>query len=362
MSRSMRSIDVRVSRFHRKYRSLIGSAIVCVCLISLTGLHADDRVMIQVPGQSSRITVVGNIVDFNGRELILRTGVGAGEKRFPAADVVEVSTNYLPEHQAGLKLLADGRTTEAWSSLASALEEEPRAWVRREILAAQVKCALWSGDLEQAATRFLAIVTSDELSPHYRLMPLVWTESPPSKFLRGDAQRWLQGRELPAKLLAASWLLSDPAATEEALAALNSLASEPHPYIQRYAQAQLWRVRLDRGVLSTAEIRRWEQLTENLSPNLRGGPYFLIGRAYAERQDWLSAAAAWMWLPLEYREQRYLAVEAQWRAAQALQAAGDTVSARQLAYEITVRFADAPQAVEANALVQMDMNRDNPKP
>lgn len=341
-------------------RWIVVSRVWSLMLVCAAPISAEDRVVVQTPGQSSRITVIGSIVDFTGRELVLHTGVGAGVKRFPAAEVIEVSTNYLPEHQAGLQQLADGKISAAWDNFAVALEEEPRAWVRREILAAQVKCALWTGDVSRGANRFLAIVAADDLAPHYRLIPLVWTETPPGSFSESEALRWLYGKELPAKLIAASWLLSQPSTQAQAHEALKSLAGESHPYLQRLAQAQLWRVRLETGTLSTAEIQRWEQFTESLPDVLRGGPYFLIGRAYADRQDWLSSAGAWLWLPLEYQGQRYLAVEAQWRAAQAMQAAGDVPAAVQLAQEITVRFAEAPQALEASALVQKALKRDNP--
>jgi len=352
-------------RDHRRKQRVMNSLVLACGLAWPLLLHearvtAEDRVVVQIPGQSSRITVIGHIVDFTGRELVLQTGVGAGIKRFPAAEVVEVSTSYLPEHQAGLKHLADGDVTAAWQSLSIALEEETRPWVRREILAAQVKCALWTGDLGRGANRFLAIVAADDLSPHYRLMPLVWTETAPSQLSESEALRWLNGKVLPAKLLAASWLLSQPATQAQAHEALKSLAGESHPYIQRLAQAQLWRVRLETGTLSTAEIQRWEQFTESLPEELRGGLYFLIGQAYADRQDWLSSAGAWLWLPLEYPGQRYLAIEAQWRAAQALQSAGDQGAALQLAQEIIGRYADSPQAIEARALVQNVLKRDNP--
>lgn len=331
-------------------------------LLSWGNLRADDRVIVQTPGQSSRITVIGRIADFNGRELVLHTSAGAGVQRIPANEVIEVFTDYLPEHQTGLQKLNAGDVEVAWENLSIALEEEPRAWVRREILAAQVQCAMRSGDFGRAANRFLAITAADELSPHFHLIPLVWTESAPGKLPESEALRWMNGNDLSAKLIAASWLWTVSGRRTEAETALKSLAGEAHPFIQRLAQAQLWRARLETGTLSAAEIQRWEQFTESLPEVLRGGPYFLIGRAYADRQDWLAAASAWLWLPFEYPLQRYLSVEAQWRAAQALQMAGDTPAAVQLAQEITARYADTPQALEASALVENARKRENPSP
>jgi NAD(P)H-flavin reductase len=59
-------------------------------------------------------------------------------------------------------LLAEGQVDEAIRELETAVKKESRTWVRREILAAIVKCGLRRGDYVLAGSRFLALV-NDEL-------------------------------------------------------------------------------------------------------------------------------------------------------------------------------------------------------
>jgi len=309
-----------------------------------------DRVVVQPAGKAGRVTVTGDIEDYTGRGLVLQTRRGTGVSRFAREEVIEVTTNYVPQHVAGRKLFAEGRIAEADAAFKAALDDENRTWVRREILAAQVKCALWDGDDRRAAQRFLPIAESDPDTIYFGLMPLVWSEKPPASVSLADAQRWLQSESAAARLLAASWLYhSDRAA---AMKTLQSLASGPQPTVQRLAQMQLWRVRLDAGNVSAAELQRWATLVEELPADLRAGPLFLLGRGYAQHHDWLNAAAAWLWLPLELPEHRHLAAEAQYRAADALARAGDVAASRQQAQELVLRFDDTPSAIRARSLLQ----------
>lgn len=329
----------------------IRRAIVCsLSLLLATKLAAQDRVVIQPAGQSSRVTVTGRVLDYTGRELTLQTGVGAGVKQFPRSEVVEITTAYTEPHQRGLQLFAAGRIKDADAAFATALEEEPRTWVRRALLAAQVKCAWWTGDYTRAATRFLPMAESDPATIYFGLIPLVWTEDAPATASPAEARAWLKSNSPAARLIGASWLLTgtERSAAEAVLA---ELATDTNPLIQRLAQAQRWRLRLATGPLPTAELRRWEAFARELPVEVRGGPYFLIGRGYAERQEALEAAAAWLWLPFEYADLRALAAEAHQRAAEQLAAAGDTFAARTLANEVGLRYADLPVAERALRLL-----------
>ncbi len=330
---------------------MLSRLLVLFAVFRAADAAADDRVILQPAGTSSRVTVTGRIEDFTGRELTLVTGVANGMKKYASSEVVEITTTYTEAHERGRRELAEGRVNEAWESLTAAMDDEDRGWVRREILALQIQCAYRQGAYSRAATRFLAITQADPVSPHYRLIPLVWTESPPKGLQPGDARPWLTSESLSARLIGASWLLTGPDAAAGKHAML-ALATESHPYIQRLAQAQLWRLRLAEGNLAAAEVRRWEQLNDEWPEVLRPGPYFLIGRGYADRQEWLLSAAAMMWLPVEYADRRDLATEAQLRAANALASAGDAAAAIRLAREMTVRFAESPQAVEARQLIE----------
>jgi hypothetical protein len=297
------------------------------------------------------VTVTGTIEDYTGRGLILKTGRGTGSVRYAPEEVLDVRTRYEPQHEAARKLFAEGKVAEAELAFKAALDEEDRTWVRREILASQVKCALWAGDSVQAARRFLPLVDSDPDTLYYGLIPLVWDDAPPATASAAEARRWLQGTSAAARLIGASWLYHG-VDRKVAQQALQTLATDPQPSIQRLAQMQLWRARLDARDLTLPEIRRWAVLTDELRVDLRAGPLFLIGRAYEQQHDDLNAAAAWLWLPFEYAEHRQLAAEAQLRAATALFRAGDSPAARQQARELLLRFADTPAAARIPALQQ----------
>ena len=328
-------------------------ALLCFCLnLNDSGAFADDRVVVQPTGQGSRITISGTIQDLNGREIVIHTGVGGGLKRFPLSEVIDVATAYTPAHEEARQKLKAGALTEAWEQLNRALNDEDRLWVRREILALQVRIALQREDYSKAAVRFLAITQTDPSTPHFELIPLIWTADAPLGLSSTEAQAWLRSDDPTARLIGASWLLSGSDVTL-ARAALQTLSSEGSPAVQRLAQAQLWRLRLSgESPPPEVELQRWEHLCDDMPPRLKAGPLFLVGRGYAARQEWLSAAAAWLWLPLEYPERRDLAAEAQWQAAQAMAEAGDLPAAIRLARELTIRFADARPASAATTRLE----------
>jgi signal peptidase II len=312
-----------------------------------------DRVTVQQAGRTSRITVTGDIQDYTGRGLILKRRSGGGLMRYSRDEVIDVVTSHSRRHIEGRKLLAEGRIAEADAAFTQALDEEDRTWVRRDILASQVKCALWRGDDRLAAQRFLHIVDSDSDTLYFGLMPLVWQEQPSASVVAAaaDARRWLQGPSDASRLIGASWL-AHGGEKSQALLVLRTLSSAPQPNIQRYAQMQLWRARLDAGDVTAAELRRWVKLVEDLAPDLRAGPMFVIGRGYELQRDDLNAAAAFLWLPFEHPHLRDLASEAQARAAEALLRAGDRPAATQQAREVLARFPDSVGETRAKALQQ----------
>jgi hypothetical protein len=230
--------------------------------------------------------------------------------------------------------------------LNAALETEQRLWVRREILATQVKAALWNGDRIVAGQRFLAIVESDPATLYFPLMPLSWSDETPSPELARISRQWITRADTSAAvLLGGSHLLTDPEQSSEALRALKSLAQDENPDLQRLGQMQLWRDKtLASDDLSRSEILRWERAIESANEFVGGGPRFMLGLAWKNRSDDVAAAAAWLWLPLVYADDRHLAAQAAWSAAQALERAGQPEEAMAIYAEITQRFADTPSA------------------
>lgn len=304
--------------------------------------RAEDVAVIQSPMQSTRITIKGQIVDYTGQTLSIRTGPAAVLKTYPATDVVKVETEYSPAHARGLELFATRKFTEAEAAFAEALEDEERTWVRRELLASLVKCALAEDRLRQAALRFAPLVESDPQTRHWGLIPLIWDEDAVTLPSEADARTVLLAGGRVAPLIAASWnLYRQGLKSADAESTLQSLASDADVMLQRLAQMQLWRVRLKTMAVTDSERRRWQTFADGLPLSLQGGAHVLMAEAAWRQKDVLKAAAEWMWVPLNHAEQPALAAWCQSRAAEALQSAGDNAAAERLRQELRARFPEA---------------------
>src|SRR5262245_45285653 len=113
---------------------------ICLFVVAVvSNLAAQDQVVLQAEGQSSRMVVPCQIVDYTGEKITVQLKSGAGQKTYPAEQVVEVRTDWLESHERGRKLLAERHVEEAVRSLQEALNSEKRTWVRREILALLVR-------------------------------------------------------------------------------------------------------------------------------------------------------------------------------------------------------------------------------
>ena len=311
---------------------------------------SQDRVLIQQPG-GSRFPMSGYVEDYTGREILLRLKPNDEVRRYPRTDIIEVMTEYTPHHDRGRKLFASGKIAEARDEFTSALNDEDRPWVRREILASQVKCALWNGDYHGAVSRFTPIVQSDTETFHYGLAPLNWTEDQPATNLKTNSREWIAPTATPlSRLIGASWLLSVTDGAIEAEKTLKKLAREADVRIQRLAQMQLWRIKL-KGLsqLDPDEITGWEKFIEGLPIELRGGSYFVIGQAWKQRQEQEKAARAFLWLPLVYDADRWLSSRACFEAAESLGSAGDRTEAIKLYSEVVFRYGDTPWGTKAEA-------------
>ena len=323
------------------------AAIVC---LKVNPSAAQDRVVIQQAG-GSRIPLVGMVEDFTGRDLRFRSRTGEGVKRYSRSEVVDVITQYTAHHDEGRKLLAAGKVAEARAELTAALNDEDRPWVRREILAGLVRCALWNGDYQAAVAQFVFIVDSDPETFHYNLIPLNWTDDEPPVKLEVEARRWIGKNATPhSRLIGASWLLTTTDHFDEAEMTLKSLAREPDLRIQRLAQMQYWRVkRTSKDGVDEQEVQRWQSFVDDLPAELRPGGYFLIAATWKDRREFEGAARAFLWLPLVYDADRSLCARSAFEAAESLRAMGDLAQAANTYSEVVLRYGDTRWGRPADA-------------
>src|SRR5437762_2881273 len=196
---------------------VLGSLAAIAGLLMAAGVaSAQDKVILQRASLTARVTVSGIVEDYTGVEVSIRVESDETVKSYPAADVVEIQTAQTESHTRGLKLFAAGQVEQARGELEVALKREPRAWVRREILAALVRCGLRRGDYATAGARFLAILRSDPTSRHFRLIPLVWAPETLTPDAVAEAHVWINGNVEAGRLLGASLLYDDKESGKEA--------------------------------------------------------------------------------------------------------------------------------------------------
>lgn len=307
---------------------------------------AQDKVIVQQPG-GSRFPISGIVEDYTGREVLLQVRAGEQARRYLRQDVIEVQTVYTAHHEKGRQLLAQGKPVEAKAELNLALKEEDRTWVRREILAQLIRCALWNGDYRAATTSFLSIIESDPETLHYGLAPLNWTNQPSDGSARIEARTWITSRSLTSQLIGASHLLFDKEMNDQADSTLRRLARETNVKLQRMAQMQLWRARSVGGTATPGELARWETSIDELPEELRAGGLFVLGQIYRQQHQPERAASLLLWLPMVYDADRHLAARACFDAAELVESFGDKNQAISLYGELVFRFSDTPLARKA---------------
>lgn len=293
------------------------------------GLIAEDRVTLTPEGAVDPVILIGSVEEYTGQELLLkRPGLDTPD-RYPANSIQSVQTWRSAIHEQGIAELLAGTNPQAEQSLLKALSEEPRDWMKREILSLLVRCAIRRGDWSSAATRFLQISNEDAKTPHWNIAPIQWAPQTMGGETKTLARSWLKETDSPARLLAASWLLLDPVYGEAAEKQLDDLARDPNSCISNLARPQLWRVRLGLE-LSEMEVQKWRMEVRRLPRSLRAGPQYLIGRGLLQRREPGAAAAEFLWLPQVYNDNEDLSARALVDAAGALEKTGQTEAAMTL--------------------------------
>ena len=312
-----------------------------------------DSVTLQPERGGGRVTVRGTVREYTGRSLEIIIGTGRLQT-YPASEVIAVESPQTEPHRRALTEFKAGRIEPAAAALQQALAEEKRPWMRREILALFVRCALQKGDYGAAGSRFLLLVQSDPETRHFELIPLAWEFVQTDETLAAQARAWLSQSDEVARLIGASHLLGEnvdaaavvqgaPSAEHE----LNRLASSTDLRVRSLARAQLWRKNLRARQVPREEIERWESRIEDMPDRLRGGPWYVVGQGYLVRRENQRAAAALLWLPLVFDHDATLAGSACFQAAGALAAAGRHNEAAAMYQETTERFRGTPAAAKA---------------
>lgn len=314
---------------------------------------AGDRVVIRRAQSRRDVTYAGRVLDYSAGVLRLRLKTSGVIRRFETKDIIEIHTGQTEEQTNGQKFFRAGRYREAVVALEAAVRLETRDWVRRDALALLTRVHLRHGERTSAAHAFVRLTDSDPDSHYFSLIPLWWSDEPIEPAGQRQLRAWLNSPNYSAKLIAASMLLCIPESREEAMGVLESIAGSGRPQFVNLARAQQWRVRLtEEKPFSDAEVMIWRTRIAAMSSGERGGPRFLLGRAFSKRLENQRAALEYLWVPLVYPTDHWLAAEASLQAAVSLEKAGRLPEAESLYRETVQRFSGTPFAARADRLLR----------
>ncbi len=300
------------------------------------------------------------ITDYNVSEIRYRLKDDGPIQTKPADQVTEVETPLSAPHIKGLREFAARKISEANEQFRAALAQEPRAWVRRDILAMLVRCAFHQRDYASAGNRFLTIVRSESNTRHIALAPLLWTQADVSNDLRSEALTWKLRNDTVAQILSASVLLLDAEHGPAARTQMSRLADSAEEPWRQVAKMQLWRLAIQRNQVSSSDLNIWAADIRFLREELRGGPWYTLGDAYRLKKQHGQAAAAYLWVPLVYGENVHLAALAMQNASESLRAIGRVADADTLEREIISRYPSSEAAIKLQAAIKNQSNSNSP--
>ncbi len=330
---------------------LLGASFLLLKLCLVTQqVDAKDRVVVQPPDKASPLVIAGDIVDYTAATISLHVNDKLPVRTFPADQVVSVEAVQTDAHREGVRLFAADEIDQAVGQFKKALEDEPRDWVKREVLGWLVRCAMRQRDRGTAGTRFLQITESERAPREWPLIPLIWDTAEVNTSLRQQARQWLTSDDDVARLLGASCLLLDTSYADVTRSTLRRLARSGDPYIASLATAQLWRLNITTGV-SPNELSRWQSDIEAMPVALRAGPYFVLGRALVQESEYDQAAATFLWLPTVHNENEPLTSQATVNAGTVLMRLGRIEEARSLWQEVTEGAGWTLAAAQARSLL-----------
>lgn len=313
-------------------RPAVRAAIALVA--ALVGLPAAAQDTVFVASETSpqgQLKLSGRIVDYTGAGLNIEL-TGGVPRNIPADQVVRIETNYSRFQVEADRLFAKREFSSALALYSQARNGESRAWVRRQITAQMVWCLQALERWAQAGEEFLVLVRSDPATIHFDCIPLAWIPAELPRDLEQAAGAWIDREDLPAAVLLGASHLLPTSAGPRALTRLKQLTTASDPRVAQLAAAQTWRpatVTADR-----AQLASWSRQIDQMPEPLRAGPYYVLGLAWAQQQQYQQAALAWMRLPILYPQHRLLAMRSLQEASRALERLGRNDQAATLRAEL----------------------------
>lgn len=259
-------------------------------------LTADEVMVVTRQGKVVRRT--GTIVDYKGRELTLR--VAGRDTKISTETVRSINTERLAAHaQADERYLAEDYA-DALTLYRQAFRDEPRRWVKREVLADVVRCQQNLGRIAEACKNFTRLTADDPRTAYFSVAPLAWQAKASSQDVLSMVEPWISDSPRPDRqLLAASWMLNS-SRRDLAVRTLRELGRNEFEPIAKLAVSQMWRAELTQ--LNPSRLAWWQQHLESMPRPLRAGSYYLLGQSLSQSGDADAAALAFLRLPMQYQD------------------------------------------------------------
>lgn len=297
-----------------------------------------DTVVYRAGSRGGHVALNGRILEFNQRQMQFRVDSPDTIHNLTNDQVISFSANLLEAHRQAEAALEKNDFASARERTQTALNQETRPWLRRELLALMTLIATNQGDWITAANQYFAMLESDSDTRNQDVIPVMWTDLELDNETLQFARRELASSDGVHQLVAASWLLGAPADATEATEVLKELLYSPNPLVRNLARCQLWRPDLKDGKLSDGDLERWERQAGELTEPLKAGPMFLLGAGYQQLIQPELAAARLLWLPIMDARRVDLARQATLTAADLLSSVGQIEAAARLTAEAEQRF------------------------
>lgn len=309
----------------------------CSLLVPASDLAA-DTVIHRAGKRGGRVAISGEILDYNSQKMTFRVKSPDTIRELKQSQILVFDAQYMTSHRDAIREIEIGNYEKASLAVKKAINAEARPWVRRELMALAVQCAINLDDWSTAASHYVAMKQSDPYSRHLDIIPLQWTRKERSQIDRNFAIRELTSTNQTAQLIAASWLLQRNGTEKKATTTLNELLQSPEGHLRYLARCQLWRTRISSDDLTDGEMVRWEKQLRNLPESYWAGPMFLLAQGYTKRVQPDLAAARYLWITVIDPRNANLAREATLNAAQLLESLGQKKASTTLRTEAEQRF------------------------
>lgn len=276
------------------------------------------------------------------------------ENSISASRVVEVDYTRSETQTSADQKFEAGQFLQAYQDYENAIADEPRDWIKVEMISRQLRCAVALNRHAETLKAFFEIQKATPRSRYFHLIPIPWDQTRPDGSMIQVYQDWMSSADEAQSLIAASWLLMADEATSTAK--LKDLARSEDPRIAHLATAQLWRMQTIAA--KNADLQRWTAAIDRMPENLQAGPRFQVAMAMklmnrnGDRTKLNQALIGMMQIPVLFPEQYQLSGAALGQAHQMLVAAGRTDEAELVMTELKRDFGFSNAAISSGGRIE----------